>query len=89
MLGRADAVIVSGGRTSTPTLVERALRTVPGVVDARVFGEPDAGWEQGGGRGGPRRDDGRRRRGRVRRLLRPPEVPQRWILVESLPAKLS
>ena len=90
VLGRADAVIVTGGENVHPALVERSLRTVPGVVDARVFGEPDPEW-------------GSRVVAEVvlagttvvaaaaaaRRLLRPAEVPRRWVSVESLPVKLS
>jgi O-succinylbenzoic acid--CoA ligase len=44
VLGRADAVIVTGGENVHPAVVERVLRNHPGVVDARVFGAPDDQW---------------------------------------------
>ncbi|WP_203655845.1 AMP-binding protein [Demequina activiva] len=42
--GRADDVIISGGLNVHPAAVERALLTVPGIVDAVVVGVPDAEW---------------------------------------------
>lgn len=44
VLGRADAVIVTGGENVHPAAVERVLCSHPGVVDARVFGMPDEEW---------------------------------------------
>lgn len=44
VIGRADAVIVTGGENVHPSAVERILRQHPGVVDARVFGLPDEEW---------------------------------------------
>jgi O-succinylbenzoic acid--CoA ligase len=90
VLGRADAVIVTGGENVHPGQVEQALRVIPGVVDARVFGEPDPEW-------------GSRVVAEVvldgisvdavaaaaRRRLAPAEVPQRWVVVEELPSKLT
>ncbi|MDP2623135.1 MAG: AMP-dependent synthetase, partial [Actinomycetota bacterium] len=44
VLGRADAVIVTGGENVHPAQVERVLLSHPGVVEARVFGIPDDEW---------------------------------------------
>lgn len=90
VLGRADAVIVTGGENVHPAQVERVLRSIPGVTEARVFGEPDTEW-------------GSRVVAEVvlegttveavaaeaRRRFLPAEVPRRWAAVPSLPTKLS
>ncbi|KJK52935.1 AMP-dependent synthetase [Lentzea aerocolonigenes] len=44
VLGRADDVIVTGGEKVPPILVERALATVEGVLEACVVGVPDDEW---------------------------------------------
>lgn len=90
VLGRADAVIVTGGENVHPALVERALRTVAGVVDARVSGEPDAEW--GSALVAELVLDATTVAAvaaEARGLLRRAEVPRRWIVVDSLPVKLS
>jgi O-succinylbenzoic acid--CoA ligase len=46
VLGRADAVIVTGGENIDPHEVERALQRHPGVRAVRVFGAPDPEWGQ-------------------------------------------
>lgn len=46
VLGRADDVIVTGGEKVPPVLVERALATVDGVLEACVVGLPDDEWGQ-------------------------------------------
>ncbi|MFC3892170.1 o-succinylbenzoate--CoA ligase [Lentzea rhizosphaerae] len=46
VLGRADDVIVTGGEKVPPVLVERALSTVEGVLEACVVGVPDDEWGQ-------------------------------------------
>jgi O-succinylbenzoic acid--CoA ligase len=46
VLGRADDVIVTGGEKVPPVLVERALATVEGVLEACVVGLPDDEWGQ-------------------------------------------
>ncbi|MFS8098014.1 o-succinylbenzoate--CoA ligase [Lentzea alba] len=46
VLGRADDVIVTGGEKVPPVLVERALATVDGVLEACVVGLPDEEWGQ-------------------------------------------
>ncbi|HSM02934.1 MAG TPA: AMP-binding protein [Acidimicrobiia bacterium] len=89
VIGRADSVIVTGGENVHPTSVERALRSCPGVVDARVFGVADDEW-------------GRRVvaevvldgvgvaevREWVASRLTPSEIPKEWRTVEKLPGKL-
>jgi acyl-CoA synthetase (AMP-forming)/AMP-acid ligase II len=42
--GRLDDVIVRGGENLSPGEIEEVLRTHPAVVDAGVFGIPDAEW---------------------------------------------
>jgi len=44
VLGRADAVINTGGVKVDPVAVEAALRALPDVADAVVIGVPDAEW---------------------------------------------
>ena len=44
VLGRADAVIVTGGENVHPAGVEAALRRLGPIADARVFGVPDDEW---------------------------------------------
>lgn len=39
-LGRTDGVIKTGGDNVAPAEVERALLSIPGVLDAFVTGEP-------------------------------------------------
>jgi O-succinylbenzoic acid--CoA ligase len=46
VLGRADSVIVTGGENVDPEEVERALRRLPEVQDACVFGVPSAEFGQ-------------------------------------------
>ena len=84
VLGRAGAVIVTGGENVHPALVERALRTVAGVVDARVSGEPDAEW--GSALVAELVLDATTVAAvaaEARGLLRRAEVPRRWIVVDS------
>ncbi len=44
VLGRASDLIISGGENVDPLEVEAALRDLPGVRDACVFGVPDREW---------------------------------------------
>ena len=44
VLGRADDLIVTGGKKVAPPRVERALRALPAISDAVVVGVPDAEW---------------------------------------------
>ncbi len=46
VLGRVDDVVVTGGVNVAPAVVEDALRALPGVADAAVFGREDAEWGQ-------------------------------------------
>ncbi|MHB1505166.1 MAG: class I adenylate-forming enzyme family protein, partial [Sulfobacillus sp.] len=43
---RAQDLIISGGEKVTPYEVELVLRSHPSVLDAAVFGHPDATWGQ-------------------------------------------
>ena len=51
--GRLDDVVISGGANVAPAAVEAALREHPDVADAVVFGHPDPGVGQRGGRRRP------------------------------------
>ncbi|MCW2684456.1 MAG: menE [Blastococcus sp.] len=44
--GRLDDVVITGGVNVAPAAVETALREHPDVLDAVVFGRPDAEWGQ-------------------------------------------
>ena len=44
VVGRASDLIISGGENVDPLEVESALRALPGVRDACVFGVPDRAW---------------------------------------------
>jgi len=44
VIGRVDDVIISGGIKIVPSIIERSLRAVDGVVDVAVLGVPDAEW---------------------------------------------
>lgn len=46
VLGRADAVIISGGENVAPEAVEAVLETHPAVAEAAVHGRADARWGQ-------------------------------------------
>ncbi len=46
VLGRVDAVIISGGKNISPEEVERAMCEIPGISAALVVGIPDARWGQ-------------------------------------------
>lgn len=90
VLGRADAVIVTGGENVHPVAIEQILRRVPGVVDARVGGEPDPEWGMrvvaelvldGIGVDAVREA--------VRGRLDPAQVPKVWRIVDHLPSKLA
>lgn len=44
--GRREDLIISGGINVYPAIVEAALQTIPGVVEAAVFGVDDEQWGQ-------------------------------------------
>jgi O-succinylbenzoic acid--CoA ligase len=44
VLGRIDDIIISGGENVAPWEVEAVLEACPGVLEACVFGIPDARW---------------------------------------------
>jgi acyl-coenzyme A synthetase/AMP-(fatty) acid ligase len=46
VLGRADDVIVTGGKNVSPAEVEQVLIEHPAVADAAVYGREDPEWQQ-------------------------------------------
>ncbi|HRF31134.1 MAG TPA: o-succinylbenzoate--CoA ligase, partial [Azonexus sp.] len=44
VLGRADDMLISGGRNIHPQEIESCLAACPGVVDVAVTGLPDPVW---------------------------------------------
>jgi O-succinylbenzoic acid--CoA ligase len=44
VIGRKSETIISGGENVAPTEVEAVLEAHPAVLEAAVFGEPDARW---------------------------------------------
>lgn len=44
--GRLDDVLISGGENVAPLEIEQALEALPAIVEACVFGVPDAAWGQ-------------------------------------------
>jgi O-succinylbenzoic acid--CoA ligase len=44
IVGRCSDTIITGGENVLPLEVERVLEAQPGVVEAAVFGRPDAEW---------------------------------------------
>jgi O-succinylbenzoic acid--CoA ligase len=89
VLGRADAVIVTGGENVDPHAVEHVLRRVAGVVDVRVFGEADPEWGQRVVAevvlAGVGLDEVI---AQARSILRRAEVPRRWEVVAGIRGKL-
>ncbi len=85
--GRADDVVVTGGENVDPAVVEAALMSVPGVNGAVVFGAPDDEW--GAIVTAVVATDGAVTEANLAAhagaVLRPAEVPRRWLLVASLP----
>lgn len=85
VLGRADAVIVTGGENVHPERVEAELREHPGVRDALVVGIPDPEWGwlvaclYTGDAGDADLESWARSR------LAPFMVPKRWLRVETIP----
>jgi o-succinylbenzoate---CoA ligase len=89
VLGRADAVIVTGGENVNPMEVERVLRRIPGVVDVRVYGEPDPEWGQRVVAEVVLADVEVETVSRQARAgLRPAQVPRRWEVVPRIDSKL-
>ncbi|SOD94258.1 O-succinylbenzoic acid--CoA ligase [Blastococcus haudaquaticus] len=87
--GRLDEVVISGGVNVAPAAVEAVLREHPDVVDAVVFGRPDATWGQrvvaavvpvAGARPGLHA-----LRGWVAERLGPAAAPRQLHLLEALP----
>lgn len=90
VLGRADAVIVSGGENVHPEGVQAVLEGHPEVIAARVFGEADEEWGNrviaevvGDG------VDPAALRSWAALRLHPADVPKEIRVVESLATKLT
>ncbi len=87
VLGRADALINTGGEKVDPAAVEAALRACEGVRDVAVVGVPDARWGEAVvaivcGLA-PAAEPAIR--ARLHATLAPHEVPKRLVFAEALP----
>lgn len=88
LAGRVSDWINVGGRKVAPGIIEAALRNMPGVHAAVVFGVPEAG-----GRGesivalleGPAAEGVEMLRRRLCQELPAWQIPREWILVDQLP----
>lgn len=92
VIGRADDRIVTGGENVVPGEVERWLRTVPGIVDACVFGVPDADWGAvvaAAVVAGPEPFSDDVLRDRMRHELAPHKRPKRVAVLDALPLNRS
>ena len=87
--GRADDTIIRGGENIAPAEVEDVLLRHPAVLDAVVFGVPDAEWGQRiEAAVVPRPDAGldpAELRDFTRRALRSSKTPDRFWLLDALP----
>ncbi|WP_216361923.1 o-succinylbenzoate--CoA ligase [Pseudonocardia sp. N23] len=91
VLGRADDVVVTGGKKVAPVAVERVLAAQPGVSDACVVGLPDPEWGAVVAAAvvvdrdlGPECD---RLAAAVRAELGRAAVPRRWLAVDAVPLR--
>jgi O-succinylbenzoic acid--CoA ligase len=85
ILGRADDVIVTGGKNVDPSLVEEVVARVPGVVGVMVVGVASEEWGnevvclyQGSARPSMLDDW-------ARETLEPHQIPKRWVCVDLIP----
>lgn len=88
VLGRADDIIVTGGKKVAPPRVEQALRALPSVSDAVVVGVPDAEWGERVAAlvvGRPRELDALR--DQLRGVLESFELPREVRYVDAVPLK--
>ncbi len=86
--GRGDAAILTAAATVIPDDVERVLRSLPGVRDAAVFGEPAArvgALVSALIEADPAVVDLVAWRAECRRLLAPAQRPRHWYLTAALP----
>ncbi|MDO8337680.1 MAG: AMP-binding protein [Microcella sp.] len=86
--GRGDAAILTAAATVLPDDVERVLRSLPGVRDAAVFGEPTArvgALVSALIEADPAAVDLAAWRAECRRRLAPAQRPRHWYLTAALP----
>ena len=86
--GRGDAAILTAAATVVPDDVERVLRSLPGVRDAAVFGEPTArvgALVSALIEADPAAVDLAAWRAECRRRLAPAQRPRHWYLTSALP----
>jgi len=84
VLGRADAVIVTGGENVDPERVESEIIALPGVSDVVVTALPDETWGEvvvAVYAGEASADELRRALGRLPRHM----IPTRWLSVDAVP----
>lgn len=91
VLGRADAVINSGGEKVEPAIVEHAVRESGLVSDAAVCGVADAKWGEAvvAVLVGCSPSDEARLIARLRERLSPHQVPKRFVHVDAIPRTLA
>ncbi len=87
VLGRSDAVIITGGEKVDPAEVEAVIRATGLVDDVAVLGVPDAKWGEAvvAVIAGAAKDRKRELAALVRSRLPPPKRPKRWVSVATLP----
>jgi len=85
VIGRDDAVIVTGGENVDPTRVELELLAHPGVEDAVVVGIPDEKWGQIVAAAYVGTASEQELDLALRDRLPSFMVPKRWLAVESIP----
>ncbi len=89
VLGRADDVIVTGGKNVLPAEVEEVLATHPAVADVAVHARADPEWQHAVAAhvvlAGDRRASEDDLRGFCRERLAPHKVPKAFVFVAELP----
>ena len=87
MLGRSDAMIITGAEKVNPADVEAAIRATGLVSDVAVLGVPDSEWGEAVVAVVVMRMSGTETRlaSMVRGSLTPAQRPKRWLAVPALP----
>ena len=88
VLGRRDAVIITGGKKVEPGEVEAALRTTGQFADVAVIGVPDVEWGESVVAcypAGPKEPDVAAVRERLMGRLAPYKRPKRYIRIADWP----